>query len=74
MIKINSRRDGDMWINHKHIISINRHLSNPESNPVLWTTQIVMSDDSIIYALDECSDILNRIEEAKQKEIELRRF
>jgi hypothetical protein len=70
MIKINSRRDGDMWINHKHIISVNRH----QSNPVLWTTQIVMSDDSVIYALDECSDVLNRIEEAKQKEIELRRF
>lgn len=70
MIKINSRKDGDIWINHNHIVSVNRH----QSNPVLWTTHIIMSDGSEIYALDDCAEVLNRIEEAKQKEIELRRF
>lgn len=70
MIKISSRNDGDMWINHNHIISVCRY--QPNSN--LWTTRITTSNKDVILALDECSDVLNSIEEAKQKEIELRRF
>lgn len=70
MIKINSRECGDMWINHKHIVSVSRY----QPNPTLWTTRIVTSNGNVILALDDCPEVLNRIEEAKQKEIELRRF
>lgn len=67
MIKINNRNEGLVWINHRHIVSFRKDLAHPD----LEVTLVRMSDGSVFHALEDPLVILNRINEAKQKESEV---
>jgi uncharacterized protein YlzI (FlbEa/FlbD family) len=68
MIKINNRNEGLVWINHRHIVSLCKY----QAHPTLFVTRIIMSNGYIFNAEEDLSIVLNRIEDAKQKEREVK--